>query len=188
MNLILDKGDNQILKLVGCKAISSLEESKAQLEYLQAPFHQVKESMSDPIEERATCVSGNNSPIPKRKLSCPSTPISSKGKNREEEFETFDAGGNITSAVIEQRLNKMLTNPKQVSKYQTHFPRISAMSELLKISHFKTVKNIWISVLLIAIANTLLYNYFESGYLLGEPPPQVIFGLSVHPHIYEKQF
>jgi hypothetical protein len=30
MNIILDKGDNQILKLVGCKAISSLEESKVQ--------------------------------------------------------------------------------------------------------------------------------------------------------------
>jgi hypothetical protein len=31
----------------------------------------------------------------------------------------------------------------------------------------RAVKNIWISVLLIAIANTLLYNYFDSGVILG---------------------
>lgn len=102
-------------------------------------------------------------------------------------YSNISAENICTAELIEQKLNALLENPKQLSKYQTHFPRISAMSELLKISHFKTgtplllvlahfshltslaglVKNIWISVLLIAIANTLLYNYFESGVILG---------------------
>jgi hypothetical protein len=50
-----------------------------------------------------------------------------------------DFSADVAAECIEQKLNAMLeNNPKQLSKYQTHFARISAMSELLKISHFKT--------------------------------------------------
>ncbi len=41
------------------------------------------------------------------------------------------------------------------------------MSEMLKIVHFKTVYNIFLAVLFVAITNTFAYNFFESGQLLG---------------------
>lgn len=45
--------------------------------------------------------------------------------------------------------------------------RNSAMTEMLKIIHFKTVQNIFVAVLFVALMNTIIYNIFDNGVLLG---------------------
>lgn len=52
------------------------------------------------------------------------------------------------------------------SPFNSHFPRNSLMSEMMKVSHFQTIWNIFSAVLVITFMNILLHNYFESGIIL----------------------
>ena len=49
------------------------------------------------------------------------------------------------------------------SLFRTHFARQSLISEMLQISHFQTIYNIFIAVFCIAFTNILLNNYAEKG-------------------------
>lgn len=41
------------------------------------------------------------------------------------------------------------------------------MTAMLRIVHFKTVKNIFVAILYVALINTLVCNFFEDDILLG---------------------
>lgn len=41
------------------------------------------------------------------------------------------------------------------------------MTEMLKIVHFKTVQNIFVAILIVALLNTVVYNVFDNAVLLG---------------------
>eukprot|EP01116_Phalansterium_solitarium_P000205 TRINITY_DN10118_c0_g1_i2.p1 TRINITY_DN10118_c0_g1~~TRINITY_DN10118_c0_g1_i2.p1 ORF type:complete len:617 (-),score=211.83 TRINITY_DN10118_c0_g1_i2:633-2483(-) len=53
--------------------------------------------------------------------------------------------------------------PTPTSPFQTFFPRKSIITELLTISHFQTIYNVFVAVFLISLINTLVYNFYDSG-------------------------
>jgi uncharacterized membrane protein YvlD (DUF360 family) len=81
---------------------------------------------------------------------------------------------------LNARLRGIFTSPVPTSKYQTHFPRNSAMTEMLKIVHFKTVQNIFVAILIVALLNTVVYNVFDNAVLLDFPLLLWCFGKFDH--------
>jgi hypothetical protein len=51
------------------------------------------------------------------------------------------------------------------SIFRSHFRRESPVSEMLKISHFQTIYNIFVAVFLVSFLNILVSNFFENGIL-----------------------
>ncbi len=72
----------------------------------------------------------------------------------------------VDSIGISSQLDQIFEPQRSTSIFQNHFPRNSAIIEMLKISHFQTIYNIFVAILLIAFVNTLLYNFYESGTIL----------------------
>jgi len=65
-----------------------------------------------------------------------------------------------------RELHKIFDTPTRQSIFQTHVARESPITEMLRISHFQTIYNIFVSVFLIALVNTLIHNYYDSGSVL----------------------
>lgn len=68
-----------------------------------------------------------------------------------------------------KRLQDVTTNSAffhPTSLFRTHFARQSLISEMLQISHFQTIYNIFVAIFCIAFTNILLSNYMEKGVFL----------------------
>lgn len=64
---------------------------------------------------------------------------------------------------LPEQLHKIFNAPKPTSVFQSHFPRESPLTAMLTISHFQTIYNIFVAVLLLSFTNTVLHNIYESG-------------------------
>ncbi len=64
---------------------------------------------------------------------------------------------------ITKQLNKIFEQPKSENIFQSHFPRDSAITELMGISHFQTIYNIFAAIFTISFLHTFVANYLESG-------------------------
>lgn len=236
MNMIVEQERNETLNLVASKAISSLEETKLQLQQFgHEPIMQFRKGIGEatsPTRYLPSLPSPSMSPRedeiveiplarntqknfivsgPQRRfghrgdrrlnynqyeginnasnnnmttMNSSATKKSVSGSHREDAAQPQTAGPSgrfeyppgrrgdlaaVSADDLNSRLNHIFQNPTPTSKYQSHFPRNAAMSEMMKISHFKTVKNIFIAVLFVAIMNTIVYNYFEHGVILDLP-------------------
>lgn len=89
-----------------------------------------------------------------------------------------------------QNLGRSLSinRPQGTELFRVHVARQSLISEMLQISHFQTIYNIFVAVFLIAFANTLLSNYMEKGVFIefdlliwcfGQAPNAVLVWLTI---------
>jgi len=69
----------------------------------------------------------------------------------------------IDAPAISKQLDKIFEIPQRESIFQTHLARESPITEMLRISHFQTIYNIFVAVFLISLANMVVNNYYESG-------------------------
>jgi len=72
----------------------------------------------------------------------------------------------FNTAAVSREMNKIFDTPTRQSIFQTHVARESPITEMLRISHFQTIYNIFVSVFLIALVNTLIHNYYDNGTVL----------------------
>jgi len=75
----------------------------------------------------------------------------------------MSSNADIDPNFVQTKMAEIFEPAKNKSIFQSHFPRKSAITNMLTISHFQTIYNIFVAVFLISLCNTLLANYLESG-------------------------
>jgi hypothetical protein len=146
LNIALELNHKEILPLLANKALSSLEEARKKQKLLES-------TLSTSTKRRSIDLRFKHDEM---KVLLKSTTNTVNHLN-----DLDDQLGQISN-----QLNKMFEHPKSNSIFQTHFPRNSPITDMLKITHFQTIYNIFVAVLIISLVNTLLNNYRETGKLL----------------------
>lgn len=68
---------------------------------------------------------------------------------------------------LSNKLLQLVDGPQESnSRFKTHLIRKSPLDELLRISHFQTVYNIFTAIFLIAVSNIFINNYLATGVIL----------------------
>jgi len=152
VNIALEQKDENTLELLANKTLASLEQSKQILTQLLQTGK--KQQRVSPALGLVLTPSKKSSPVKIKKLE-EKNETERKLLENTEEFEK-----KTNSSIMSMRLS---TNN---SPFHSHFPRNSLMSEMMKVSHFQTIWNIFSAVLVITFMNILLHNYFTSGIIL----------------------
>jgi len=133
LNIALDNGNRDVINFLANKTAASLEEANVRLR--QAKSITEKNMHSLHVLQEV-----------KRMYRAPP-----------------DTTNVIDPSGISRQLDKIFETPNRQSIFQTHVPRASPITEMLKISHFQTIYNIFVAVFLIALGNTLIHNYYDNG-------------------------
>eukprot|EP01087_Luapelamoeba_hula_P013376 TRINITY_DN3819_c1_g1_i6.p1 TRINITY_DN3819_c1_g1~~TRINITY_DN3819_c1_g1_i6.p1 ORF type:complete len:322 (-),score=55.56 TRINITY_DN3819_c1_g1_i6:218-1183(-) len=160
INIALENSDNNMVQLLANKTIASLERSKrAQKENAakKLPSRAASFRFSEPIvptlvdsphhreaEERRASV--------QRELLAATIGFDRRNSPPTNRHQTVTTG---------QKPNP--TNEPQLSPFHMHFARDSLMSEMMKVSHFQTIRNMFVAVLVIMFINIVVANYVDNG-------------------------
>jgi len=183
LGLVVERQNDELLKLIAGKTISSLNETK-----LLIAANRAEPDESSPGDGSPDGRASLNSEASLRKRGHAAVPASStrtsQSSGNQWDKSSSQHAGKLYVPKSAEDLNGVLqdifTSPTPASKYQTHFPRHSAMTAMLRIVHFKTVKNIFVAILYVALINTLVCNFFEDDILLDVPLLVWCFGKFDH--------
>eukprot|EP00164_Ancoracysta_twista_P013386 GFYU01021351.1.p1 GENE.GFYU01021351.1~~GFYU01021351.1.p1 ORF type:complete len:618 (-),score=224.58 GFYU01021351.1:58-1911(-) len=147
LHAALEGGDTKCIALLVDKTVSNLEEAKRMLKINSLVLSEAEKQLSGATIGRITQMVEQNA------LRYTETKHESEEENLLKNEGLSDLAGPPAA---------------QTRGYQAleHVPRKSLVSEMMEISHFRTVYNIFVAILIIAAGNILVKNYFENKKVL----------------------
>lgn len=142
LNIALEAKDERILALLANKAVAALESAKSEL---------AVRDRDSPRQRRTRTPS-----LPLIGISPSPIKLRQKEKERESLQKQLLKSTEIYESTKSPERN--INSP-----FHSHVPRNPLMSTLMKVSHFRTIWNIFVAIYVIAFVNTLVQNYFQTG-------------------------